>query len=74
MPVPSNGDLVAYLREYEEDKFLVVINLGTSKENFAPDREWKGTVAISTQEELEGKKLNNKVTLAANQGLLIKLE
>lgn len=74
LPVPSKGDLLIYIREYERDRFLVVLNLGNSDENFEPDFEWSGTVQISTKGEEEGKELKNKVFIAANQGLLIKLK
>ena len=74
IPVSSRGDLLAYIREFEESKFLIVLNLGDSEENFEPDINWKGTVEISTDGKLEGQELKNKLKLAANQGLLIKLK
>lgn len=73
VPVPSKGDLLAYLREYEQDKFLVVLNLGDSEQIFQPEFEWEGQVQISSQGGQEGQVLNNKIKVAANQGLLIKL-
>ncbi|WP_029033235.1 alpha-amylase family glycosyl hydrolase [Salinimicrobium terrae] len=74
VPVPSKGDILAYLRKYEQDEFLVVLNLGVSEEVFEPQLEWQGTVKISIQKDLEGQKLKNKITIAQNQGLLIKLD
>lgn len=74
VPVISGGDLLAYLRKYEQDEFLVVLNLGASEETFAPELDWKGTVKISTHKDLEGQKLENKTKIAPNQGLLIKLD
>lgn len=74
IPVPSKGNILAYLRKYDNSRFLVVVNLGNSEEIFEPDLEWKGTIEVSTQGEMEGKKLEDKATIAANLGLLIKLE
>ena len=74
IPVNSEGNILAFRREYEQDAFLVLLNLANTEESFEPEQEWAGTVKISTQGEKEGQELENKTTLAANQGLLIKLK
>ena len=74
IPVSAKGDLLAYMRDYDQTKFLVVLNLGDSEEDFDPGMEWAGTVEITTDGELEGQELSNKMTVASNQGLLIKLK
>jgi alpha-glucosidase len=74
IPVPSSGELLAYQREFEQKRFLIVLNLGTSEEMFEPDLKWKGTVSISTDGEQEGQELENEIVVAANRGLLIKLK
>ncbi len=72
-PVHAEGNLLAYRREFEEDRFLIVLNLGNSEELFKPDLQWKGTVKICTHGKQERQELKNEITVAANQGLLIKL-
>lgn len=72
-PVHSTGDILAYRREFEGDKFLIVLNLGNSEEIFESDFKWKGSIQLSTQGKLEGQELKNKIIIAANLGLLIKL-
>lgn len=72
-PLSSGGDILAFLRKFEEDEFLIVLNLGTSEEAFEPDLEWKGTVVICSHGEHEGENLKNRVKVPANRGLLIKL-
>ncbi|WP_324719043.1 alpha-amylase family glycosyl hydrolase [Salinimicrobium sp. HB62] len=73
-PVSSEGDLLAYLRTFEETSFLIVLNLGNSEEYFDPEMEWEGTVELSSNGTMDGQELKNKRTVAANQGLLIKLK
>ncbi|MDX1752678.1 MAG: alpha-amylase family glycosyl hydrolase [Salinimicrobium sediminis] len=74
IPVFTKKDLLSYIREHKNLKFLVVLNLGTSEIIFEPELEWKGSVLISTHPEMEGKELKNKTKIAPNMGLLIKLK
>ncbi|WP_029036171.1 alpha-amylase family glycosyl hydrolase [Salinimicrobium xinjiangense] len=73
IPVFTDKDLLSYIREYEDQKFLIILNLGASKLNFAPDFDWSGTVKVATDHTLEGKELSNEIKIAGNLGLLIKL-
>lgn len=73
VPVFTNKDLLSYIREYENRKFLIVLNLGASELDFAPKFEWSGVVKVSTDPGKEGKELGNQIKVAANLGLLIKL-
>ncbi|UZH55110.1 glucohydrolase [Salinimicrobium tongyeongense] len=73
-PVPSTGNILAYLREFDADKFLMILNLGASEETFAPKLQWRGTVKIATHNELEGVHLEQSTNIAANQGLIIKID
>jgi alpha-glucosidase len=73
-PIYTKEDLLAYIREYNNEKFLIVLNLGASELNFSPDFEWSGTVKVATEHTIEGKDLSNKIKVAGNLGLLIKLK
>lgn len=73
-PVFTEKDLLSYIRVHEDQKFLVVLNLGNSELRFEPDIDWEGTVQVSTNNEMEGKKMKNKIKVAPNLGLLIKLK
>lgn len=74
IPVYTKNDLLAYIREHENDRFLIILNLGSSESNFEPDLDWTGKVIISTDPEVEGKELSKKTTIAGNLGLLIKVQ
>lgn len=74
LPVYSNKGILSYIRKYNNDQFLVVLNLTNTQVGFEPDLEWKGIVKIDTHRDLEGKEINTKIKLANNQGLLIKLK
>ncbi|MCY2687121.1 alpha-amylase family glycosyl hydrolase [Salinimicrobium sp. TH3] len=74
LPVLSQDGILSYIRKYEEQQFLIVLNLTDSEVNFAPGFKWTGTVKVSSHEEFEGKEMNDKINLPANLGLVIKLE
>ena len=74
LPVFTNKDLLSYIREFENQRFLVILNLGASELDFMPDFKWKGTVKVATDHSMEGKKVNNKMKIAGNLGLLIKID
>ena len=74
LPVLSEEGILSYIRKYEKQQFLIVLNLTDSEVNFAPDFKWKGTVEVSSHEEFEGKEMSDKINLPANLGLVIKLE
>ncbi len=74
LPVFSEKGILSYIRKYEKQQFLMVLNLTDSELNFAPDFNWKGTVEVSSHEEFEGKEINDKINIPANMGLVIKLK
>lgn len=74
-PVYCEGNLLAFRRVHDQGQFLVVLNLGDSRENFAPEREEiLGTIKIATHREREGEEISGSIQLEPDQGLLIKLQ
>ncbi len=74
IPVFTENNLLSYMREEKNKKFLVVLNLCGEKQQFTPDFSWQGKVRVSTHPKMEEKHLKNKLELEANQGLLIELD
>jgi len=70
-PVPSAGDLLAYLRQSAERRLLVVLNLGHQPQTFAT--ETSGEVLLSTHLDREGERISGTIRLRADEGLIIEL-
>jgi alpha-glucosidase len=74
-PVFSNHQLIAYTREWNNDKFLVVLNLTHGVAYFTPPHEnLTGTVIAATHSELEGTPFRGTFGLGGDEGILVKLE
>ncbi|THU32971.1 alpha-amylase [Niastella caeni] len=73
-PVHSDHQLISYTREWEEEKFLVVLNLTHAVSYFDPPHvQINGTIVASTHNELEGMYVNGAIYLGGDEGILVKL-
>jgi alpha-glucosidase len=74
-PVYSNHQLISYIREWGNDKFLVVLNLTHGVCYFTPEHiNLTGTVILSTHPELEGAPFAGTFGLGGDEGILVKLD
>ena len=72
IPVPAEGNMLSYIREYSGKRFIIALNLGTSEEICKPKlRYWKGKVRVATHKELEGRKMGDLIYLGPDQGVVI---
>jgi len=72
-PIAAKGDVLAYFREQDSERFFVALNLGAEVASGAlPDGQ--GTVVLSLLEDRAGDKVQGPFKLAGNSGLLIKLD
>ncbi len=72
-PVMTEGQVLAYIREHGDERFLVALNLGAAPASVAmPDGQ--GTVALSVLGDRGGERVRGRLNLAGNGGLLIKLD
>lgn len=71
IPVYTENNLLSYIRKYEESKFLIILNLKNTEENFTPNFLWKGTVELATHAKFEGKNVEGALRIKGNLGLLI---
>ncbi|MEG9326767.1 alpha-amylase family glycosyl hydrolase [Salinimicrobium catena] len=74
IPVYTENNLLSYMRKYKDRKYLMVLNLSDSQENFKPDFNWRGKVRIATQPEMEGEELGGELQVKGNLGLVIELD
>ncbi len=72
--VPAEAELIAYIREREAKRFLVVLNLGVTATRFdLPQDSRLGRVAVCTDIAREGMDVFEAVEVRGNEGLVIAL-
>ncbi|WP_114783307.1 alpha-amylase family glycosyl hydrolase [Botryobacter ruber] len=74
-PVYSDKQLLSYIRETDEQRYLVVLNLSDkpcsfSKENFS----FSGEIKLATTPGRAGTTVRNSIEVKKDEGLVIKLE
>ncbi|MHA4741225.1 alpha-amylase family glycosyl hydrolase [Dyadobacter sp. MSC1_007] len=74
-PVYSDKQLIAYIRENEKDRLLIVLNLSHRPGYIRPQNEnFKGEIIISTESERIGLRIENNMMLSGDEGLIVRLE
>jgi alpha-glucosidase len=73
-PVPATGDLLAYLRECTGTRFLVALNLGAAPDSLdlGPSGP-RGTVVVSTHRDREGARIEQRIDLRGDEGIVVRL-
>jgi alpha-glucosidase len=72
-PIPAEGDILAYTREAEGQRFLIVLNFGRQDQTFSSPRVTGGEIVVSTLMDREGEAVGPTVQLRPNEGILIRL-
>jgi len=70
-PLKAAGDLLAYLREQDGERVLVALNLGPHDATLVVE---PGTIALSVLGGRNGERVLGSLSVAGNDGLLIKLD
>jgi alpha-glucosidase len=74
IPVAAPGDLLAYVRETDDQRFLVVLNLGHDPAALdLADLGLSGRIAIGTHLDRADERVRDALSLRADEGLLIAL-
>lgn len=73
-PVDVKGNVMSYIRELGEKRFLVALNLGNKPEIFTTTVvEIHGKIILDTYLEREGTRVEDHLELKANEGVVIEL-
>lgn len=73
-PVYSDQQLISYIREDENSRFLIILNLTHRPAYFKPRNEsYRGLVLLGTEIERTGMQVSDIITLSGDEGLLIRL-
>jgi alpha-glucosidase len=73
-PVVSDGDVFAYVREHEQRRFLVVLNLGPRPAQVMLDAVGSGEIVVATEHRREGQRVSGRVVMRGDDGLLVRLD
>jgi alpha-glucosidase len=75
VPLTTDGDLLAYIRQAEGKRFLIALNLGHRPAQLAlHENDAAGSVAVATDRRREGERIAGRVVLTGDDGLVIRLE
>jgi alpha-glucosidase len=71
-PVEADGDVLAYLREGDGDRYLVALNLGPDPARvFAPAPAAGGRVLVSTHPRRGGAAVGGSLELRGDEGVVV---
>lgn len=74
-PVHADKQMIAYLREDGETRFLVLLNLSHRPCYFKPPHEaWEGTIELSSEPERTGISVKGTIALNGDEASLIRLD
>jgi alpha-glucosidase len=76
VPVHADPQVISFIREAGgSTRFLVVLNLSHKPCYFSPKNiHISGEIVLATVHELEGERVDSKVNLSGDEGIIIKLE
>jgi alpha-glucosidase len=73
-PVAAHGDVLAYIRHYRDERFLILLNLGGQPHEIDRGAEARpGRVAVATHRGREGEEVGRRVHLNPHDGLVVRL-
>jgi alpha-glucosidase len=74
-PVFADKQILSYLREKDNDSFLIILNLSHRPcYFFVKHTSYCGEVVISTEIERVGKRVEGRITLSGDEAMLIRLD
>ncbi|WP_439883232.1 alpha-amylase family glycosyl hydrolase [Pontibacter sp. MBLB2868] len=75
LPVTAKPPLLAYIREHENRRFLIILNLSHKPCVFRPEHQtYSGTVVLATDPERENSNLKGNFSLSGDEGLVMRLD
>jgi alpha-glucosidase len=72
-PMLADGDLLAYLREAEGERYLIVLNLGHRPYQFSLENVGSGEIVIATERAREGRHVSHRLLMTGDDGVVIRL-
>ncbi len=73
-PLPSDADVIAYVREHGEERFLCVLNLGHRPQSFSLENVGGGEIVAGSERGREGQRVSGWLRLTGDDGVVVKLD
>ncbi len=74
-PLPTGGNVVCYLREHDGVRFLVALNLSHAPTIVAPAHpSVNGEITCSTYRDREGARVEGRILLGGDEGVIVRLD
>lgn len=73
VPLGLHNKLVVFKRKREEEEVLVAVNFGSESATYEPDFEFRGQLIVSTSGAGEGKPVQGKLEVKAEEALVVQL-
>ena len=73
-PVVAEGDLLAYIREAQGKRFLMVLNLGHRPAQFSLQTTGPGQIVVATETDREQHRVTDRLLLTGDDGVVIELD
>ena len=72
-PLMAQGQLLAYLREAGDQRFLVVLNLGSRPGHLPLEGIGEGELVISTDARREGERVTGRLVMLGDDAVVVRL-
>jgi len=72
-PLVTQGQLLAYLREAGDQRFLVVLNLGSRPGHFSLEALGAGELVISTDGRRQGERVTGRLVMLGDDAVVVRL-
>ena len=73
-PAVADGDLLAYIREAQGKRFLIVLNLGHQPGQFSLQATGPGQIVVATETSREQHRVTDRLLLTGDDGVVIDLD
>jgi len=74
-PLPSDGDVMAYLRTDDTGRrLLIVMNFGPNPQTFTPPEAMSGRLLLSTRLDRDGAAMTSLIPLRLDEGMIFALD
>jgi alpha-glucosidase len=74
IPLQAEGDVLAYVRQHERSRILILLNFDDKAATFSTKKfRVKGKTLLATDPQQAGKEVDGEVALNGNQGVMVRL-
>jgi alpha-glucosidase len=74
-PLPSQNDIIAYVRKTEGQRMMIILNLSNKPCTYSTDKfEFKGKIALDSNLRKVGQKAEFPVELEGNEGIIFSFD